>query len=214
MVQPRKTALAVLGLLLTTLLFTGAARADGAEKGLETAIFAGGCFWCVESDFDNVPGVLKTISGYTGGVTPNPTYKQVVAENTGHREAVQITYDPKKVTYAHLVDVLFHSVDPTDGGGQFCDRGHSYTTAIYATTPEQKRIAEEVKRKLQASGVLKKPIVTPIEDAGPFFPAEEYHQDFYTKSPVRYNFYRFNCGRNARVQALWGADAHKGIAKH
>ncbi|MDD9905106.1 MAG: peptide-methionine (S)-S-oxide reductase MsrA [Rhodospirillaceae bacterium] len=214
MFKPRISAPLILSLLFSAALLAGPARADTAEKGLETAIFAGGCFWCVESDFDKVPGVVKTISGFSGGVTPNPTYKQVVTESTGHREVVQITFDPKKVTYAHLVDVLFHSVDPTDGGGQFCDRGHSYSTAIYATTPEQKKTAEAVKKKLQDSGVLKKPIVTPIEDAGPFFPAEEYHQDFYTKSPVRYKFYRFNCGRNARVQALWGENAHKGIAKH
>ena len=214
MFKPRISASVILSLLFSAALLAGPARADTAEKGLETAIFAGGCFWCVESDFDKVPGVVKTISGFSGGVTPNPTYKQVVTESTGHREVVQITFYPKKVTYAHLVDVLFHSVDPTDGGGQFCDRGHSYSTAIYATTPEQKKTAEAVKKKLQDSGVLKKPIVTPIEDAGPFFPAEEYHQDFYTKSPVRYSFYRFNCGRNARVQALWGENAHKGIAKH
>jgi peptide-methionine (S)-S-oxide reductase len=214
MFKPRISASLILSLLFSAALLAGPARADTAEKGLETAIFAGGCFWCVESDFDKVPGVVKTISGFSGGVTPNPTYKQVVTEITGHREVVQITFDPKKVTYAHLVDVLFHSVDPTDGGGQFCDRGQSYSTAIYATTPEQKKTAEAVKKKLQDSGVLKKPIVTPIEDAGPFFPAEEYHQDFYTKSPVRYKFYRFNCGRNARVQALWGENAHKGIAKH
>jgi len=214
MFKPRISASLILSLLFSAALLAGPARADTAEKGLETAIFAGGCFWCVESDFDKVPGVVKTISGFSGGVTPNPTYKQVVTESTGHREVVQITFYPKKVTYAHLVDVLFHSVDPTDGGGQFCDRGHSYSTAIYATTPEQKKTAEAVKKKLQDSGVLKKPIVTPIEDAGPFFPAEEYHQDFYTKSPVRYKFYRFNCGRNARVQALWGENAHKGIAKH
>tara|TARA_A100001037_G_scaffold85286_1_gene77405 strand:+ start:978 stop:1622 length:645 start_codon:yes stop_codon:yes gene_type:complete len=214
MFKPRISASLILSLLFSAALLAGPARAYTAEKGLETAIFAGGCFWCVESDFDKVPGVVKTISGFSGGVTPNPTYKQVVTESTGHHEVVQITFDPKKVTYAHLVDVLFHSVDPTDGGGQFCDRGHSYSTAIYATSPEQKKTAEAVKKKLQDSGVLKKPIVTPIEDAGPFFPAEEYHQDFYTKSPVRYKFYRFNCDRNARVQALWGENAHKGIAKH
>ena len=219
----------VLGSLLSAILFTNPVQSEPTEKGLEIAIFAGGCFWCVEFDFDKVPGVVKTISGFSGGDFPNPTYKQVVTSNTGHREvvqvtydsamddhteAIQITYDPKKVTYAHLVSVLFHSVDPTDGGGQFCDRGHSYTTAIYVTTPEQKRIAEEVKNKLQESKVLKAPIVTPIKHAGPFFPAEEYHQDFYRKSPVRYKFYRFNCGRNARLLALWGKDAHKGTPKH
>jgi len=204
----------VLGSLLSAILFTNSVQSEPTEKGLEIAIFAGGCFWCVEFDFDKVPGVVKTISGFSGGDLPNPTYKQVVTSNTGHREVVQVTYDPKKVTYAHLVSVLFHSVDPTDGGGQFCDRGHSYTTAIYVTTPEQKRIAEEVKKKLQESKVLKAPIVTPIKHAGPFFPAEEYHQDFYRKSPVRYKFYRFNCGRNARLQALWGKDALKGTPKH
>ena len=214
MFKPRIGASFLLGLLFSAILLTSPLRAEKATDGTEIAIFAGGCFWCVESDFDGVPGVLKTISGFTGGKTANPTYKQVVTESTGHREAVQITYDPKKVTYAHLVDILFHSVDPTDKGGQFCDRGFSYTTAIYATTPEQKRVAEKVKMKLQDSGVLKAPIVTPIEDAGPFFAAEGYHQDFYKKSAVRYNFYRFNCGRNARVQALWGENAHKGIAKH
>ena len=204
----------VLGSLLSAILFANSVQSEPTEKGLEIAIFAGGCFWCVEFDFDKVPGVVKTISGFSGGDLPNPTYKQVVTSNTGHREVVQVTYDPKKVTYAHLVSVLFHSVDPTDGGGQFCDRGHSYTTAIYVTTPEQKRIAEEVKKKLQESTVLKAPIVTPITHAGPFFPAEEYHQDFYRKSPVRYKFYRFNCGRNARLQALWGKDALKGTPKY
>ena len=137
----------VLGSLLSAILFTNSVQSEPTEKGLKIAIFAGGCFWCVEFDFDKVPGVVKTISGFSGGDLPNPTYKQVVTSNTGHREVVQVTYDPKKVTYAHLVSVLFHSVDPTDGGGQFCDRGHSYTTAIYVTTPEQKRIAEEVKKK-------------------------------------------------------------------
>ncbi|NKB54787.1 MAG: peptide-methionine (S)-S-oxide reductase MsrA [Alphaproteobacteria bacterium] len=204
----------VLGLLLSALSATAFAQAGTSEKDLKTAIFAGGCFWCVESDFDNVPGVVRTISGYTGGITPNPTYKQVSADNTGHREAVQITYDPKKVSCAALVDILFHSVDPTDGGGQFCDRGESYKTAIFATSAEQKRIAQETKHTLQESKILKDPIVTTIEDAGPFFPAEDYHQDYYKKNPVRYRFYRHRCGRDGRVEALWGKDAHRGIAKH
>ena len=214
MPNARTSAAIFLGMLLSAALLTSPARGAAAESDLRTAIFAGGCFWCVESDFDAVPGVVETVSGYTGGITPNPTYKQVTYEKTGHREAVRITYDPKKVSYETLVDILFHSVDPTDDGGQFCDRGESYTTAIFATTPEQKRIAEAVKRKLQDSGILKDPILTPIEDAGPFFPAEDYHQDYYEKNPVRYRFYRLRCGRDGRVQALWGADAHKGIAKH
>jgi peptide-methionine (S)-S-oxide reductase len=214
MLKPRTNVLLALGLLLSATLSGGLTHAKTAENGLEIAIFAGGCFWCVESDFDNVPGVMETISGYTGGFTPNPTYKQVSKDNTGHYEAVRIIYDPKKVTYKTLVEILWRSVDPTDDGGQFCDRGNSYKTAIFATSPEQKRIAEASKREIDDSGVLKKPIVTAIADAGPFFPAEEYHQNFYKKSPVRYRFYRLRCGRDGRVEALWGKDAHRGIAKH
>ena len=185
-----------------------------AENDLRIATFAGGCFWCVEADFDNVPGVVRTVSGYTGGSLKNPTYRLVSVGGTGHREAVQIFYDPKKVTYAMLLDVLWRSVDPTDGGGQFCDRGESYETAIFANSTEQKRLAEDSKRKLQASGVLKQPIVTPIEVAGPFYPAEDYHQDYYKKSSIRYKIYRYGCGRDARIKELWGKDAHLGIAKH
>ena len=203
---------AFIGGLFSALSLAGPAHA--ADTGLETAIFAGGCFWCVESDFDGVPGVVETISGYTGGITPNPTYQQVSHGNTGHHEAVKVTYDPKKVSYATLVDVFWHSVDPTDAGGQFCDRGESYKTAIFALTPEQKRIAEESKKALQASGVLKDPVVTKIEDAGPFFPAEDYHQNYYKENPLRYRFYRLRCGRDSRIEALWGKDAHRGIAKH
>ena len=190
------------------------APAGAAAKGEAVATFAGGCFWCVESDFDHVPGVTRTVSGYTGGLLKNPTYKQVTYGSTGHREAVQIFFDPKKVTYAQLLEVFWRSVDPTDGRGQFCDRGESYETAIYANTPEQKRLAEESKRKLQEAGILKKPIVTPIHTAGAFYPAEDYHQDYYTKNPLRYRFYRFRCGRDARVKELWGDQAHKGIEKH
>jgi peptide-methionine (S)-S-oxide reductase len=209
----RTFALISLGFLLLSALAIGTARAEPADKGHETAIFAGGCFWCVESDFDSVPGVIRTISGYTGGITPNPNYKLVSTNTTGHREAVEITYDPKKVSYETLVDILFHSVDPTDSGGQFCDRGESYKTAIFVTSPAQKKIAEEIKQKLQDTGVLQKPIVTTIEEAGPFFPAETYHQDYYEKNPLRYKLYRYRCGRDARIEAIWGKDAHRGIAK-
>ena len=190
------------------------AKDGAAAKGEAVATFAGGCFWCVESDFDHVPGVTRTVSGYTGGLLKNPTYKQVTYGSTGHREAVQIFFDPKKVTYAELLEVFWRSVDPTDARGQFCDRGESYETAIYANTPEQKRLAEESKRKLEESGVLKKPVVTPIHTAGAFYPAEVEHQDYYTKNPLRYRFYRFRCGRDARVKELWGDQAHKGIGKH
>ncbi len=202
--------------MLAAMIGGGALAADemAASGEQRIATFAGGCFWCVESDFDNVPGVSRTISGYTGGQSKDPTYKQVSVGGTGHREAVQIFYDPKKVTYAALLKVFWRSVDPTDAGGQFCDRGVSYETAIFANSPEQQRLAEASKRKLQQSGALKRPIVTPIEMAGPFYAAEDYHQDYYKKNPLRYNFYRFGCRRDARIKDLWGEDAHKGIAKH
>ncbi len=185
-----------------------------APKGEAVATFAGGCFWCVESDFDTVPGVLRTISGYTGGVLIDPTYKQVSAGGSGHIEAVRILFDPKKVSYATLLEIFWRSVDPTDDGGQFCDRGESYKTAIYANSAEQKRLAEASKGRLQRSGVLKRPVVTPIETAGPFYPAEDYHQDFYKKSALRYKIYRYGCGRDARIRKLWGAEAHRGITLH
>ena len=183
-------------------------------KGEAVATFAGGCFWCVEADFDKVPGVVRTVSGYTGGPVKNPTYEKVSAGGTGHREAVRIFYDPKKVSYGKLLDIFWRSVDPTDAGGQFCDRGRSYETAIFANSPAQRRLAEASQRKLKESGVLKKPIVTPIETAGAFYPAEDYHQDYYKKSPLRYRLYRFSCRRDARVREVWGKDAYRGIPAH
>ncbi len=215
MLQRYLPAALTVALLLSTGPTLGAApNSDAAEDGLEVAIFAGGCFWCVESDFDKVPGVVRTISGYTGGALSNPTYKQVSAGGTGHIEAVQIFYDPKQVAYETLVDIFWRSVDPTDGGGQFCDRGESYETAIFANSPEQKQQAEASKGTLARAGLLKQPIVTPIEAAGPFYPAEDYHQDYYNKNPLRYWFYRSRCGRDSRVEELWGEDAYRGIAEH
>ena len=215
MPQSRYRAVLAGVLLLSAGLSLGTASLSrAAEDGLEVATFAGGCFWCVESDFDQVPGVVRTISGYTGGTLPDPTYKRVTAGGTGHREAVQIFYDPKRVSYAALVEIFWRSVDPTDGGGQFCDRGESYETAIFANSPEQKRLAEESKQALEMSAVLDRPIVTPIELAGPFYPAEGYHQDYYEKNPIRYNFYRYRCGRDDRIEDLWGAEAFRGIADH
>ena len=194
----------------------GAQDAGGAQPAsgkAAVATFAGGCFWCVEADFDGVPGVLRTVSGYTGGMVRNPSYEQVVAGGTGHVEAVRIFYDPNKVTYEKLLDAFWHSVDPTDAGGQFCDRGHSYTTAIFANTPEQKRLAEGSKARLQKSGALEAPVVTPVETAGPFYRAEGYHQDYYRKNPLRYRIYRYGCGRDGRLRELWGDDAMRGIEK-
>ena len=202
-------------LLLFAALTVGVSpRSRAAENDRRIATFAGGCFWCVESDFDSVLGVVRTVSGYTGGSLKTPTYKQVSAGGTGHLEAVQIFYNPKKVTYAMLLDVFWRSIDPTDGGGQFCDRGQSYGTSIFTNSPEQKRLAEDSKHKLQTTGVLKQPIVTPIKIAGPFYPAEEYHQNYYKKKPIHYKLYRYSCGRDARIKELWGKDAHLGIAKH
>lgn len=215
--MPQKFVHAVfaIALLLSTTLSIGTSSiSSAAENDLQVAIFAGGCFWCVEADFDNVPGVVRTISGYTGGVLIDPTYKQVSASGTGHREAVQIFYDPKKVNYATLLEIFWRSVDPTDDGGQFCDRGESYKTAIFANSPKQKRLAEDSKRKLQLSAVLNQPIVTSIEVAGPFYPAEDYHQNYYKKNPLSYKYYRDGCGRDARIKELWGKDAHRGIVKH
>ena len=174
----------------------------------KTAIFAGGCFWCVESDFDAVPGVLSTVSGYIGGQNERPTYEN----HPGHREAVEIKYDSTKVSYSQLLDVFWHSVDPTDGGGQFCDRGYAYTTGIYAVNPIDKAAAEASKAKMQAE--LNKPIITEIVAAPTFWPAEDYHQNYYQENPVRYKYYRYACGRDARVEEVWGASARKGIPTH
>ena len=185
-----------------------------AGDDLAVATFAGGCFWCVESDFDTVPGVVETISGYTGGTVANPGYKQVTEGGTGHREAVQIRYDPKQVSYERLLHIFWRSVDPTDDGGQFCDRGDSYQTAIFAGNDEERRLAEASKEALERSAVLDAPVVTPIEPAKEFYLAEGYHQDYYTKNPVRYRFYRFSCGRDSRVQQVWGNQAHDGIEGH
>ena len=185
-----------------------------AADELAVATFAGGCFWCVESDFDKVPGVVETISGYTGGTVDNPTYKQVTAGGTGHREAVQIRYDPQRVSYGRLLHIFWRSVDPTDGDGQFCDRGESYQTAIFVGNEEERLLAEASKEALEQSAVLDAPVVTPIEPARTFYPAEGYHQDYYSMNPVRYRFYRFSCGRDSRVQQVWGKQAHDGIESH
>jgi peptide-methionine (S)-S-oxide reductase len=187
---------------LALLLAAAAPAAAPAQKAQAVAVFAGGCFWCSESDFDKLPGVLSTTSGYTGGKLVNPTYKQVSAGGTGHIEAVRIVYDPAKVSYAKLVSHLFQTVDPLDGGGQFCDRGDHYRAAIFAATPAEQRIAAAAKAR--AATVLKKPIATLILPAAKFYPAEDYHQDYYKKNPVKYKYYRTSCGRDAQVKKVWG----------
>ncbi len=189
-------------------------RAAAAEA---RAYFAGGCFWCVEADFEKVQGVNEVVSGFMGGSVANPTYKQVTAGGTGHYEAVEVRYDPSVVSYSQLLNLFFRSVDPTDAGGQFCDRGESYRTAIFATNAQEKSAAEQAKAKAQSD--LGQKIVTPVRNAAAFYPAEEYHQDYYKGSSIiltrrgpksqkeAYKFYRSACGRDARVKQLWGSAA-------
>jgi len=175
-------------------------------KNLKTATFAGGCFWCVESDFEKVDGVIEAVSGYTGGQEPDPTYKEVSAGGTGHAEAVQVRYDPDKVTYKELLDVFWRHVDPTDAGGQFVDRGSQYRPAIFYHDEEQKRIAEESKSELDKSGRFSKPIAAEIVPLSEFYSAEEYHQDYYDKNPVRYKLYRYGSGRDQFINSTWGSE--------
>lgn len=178
---------------------------DGPRTdGLEVAIFAGGCFWCVEADFDEVPGVVGTLSGYTGGHKEFPTYREVARKTTGHLEAVGIVFDPAKVTYAQLLERFWPSIDPTDARGQFCDRGEPYKTAIFYRNEEQERLARASREALERSGKLKRPIVTEILPAKTFWPAEAPHQNYWRKNPMRYTYYRFGCGRDERLEQLWG----------
>jgi peptide-methionine (S)-S-oxide reductase len=197
--------------LVFVLAAAGLAGAQSAQKSQPrqaVATFAGGCFWCLESDFDPVPGVISTVSGYIGGTVKNPTYQQVSAGGTRHAEAVEITYDPSKVTYAQLLDHFWRNVDPTQKDGQFCDIGDQYRTAIFVHDDEQRRLAEESRKKIAAD--LGKPVHTEIAKAGTFYKAEDYHQDFYKKSELRYKFYRWNCGRDQRLEQLWGKPKGEG----
>jgi peptide-methionine (S)-S-oxide reductase len=170
--------------------------------GQAVAIFAGGCFWCTESDFDKVTGVVSTTSGYIGGSVKNPTYQQVSAGRTGHTEGVKIVYDPSRVSYQKLLTYYWRSIDPTVKNAQFCDHGSQYRSAIFVGNEAERKLAEATKQKVAAE--LKKPIYTEIAAASTFYPAEEYHQDFYKKNPTKYKFYRWNCGRDQRLEKLWG----------
>jgi len=194
--------LAALGLFICGI--GGAATQSTAPARTETAIFAGGCFWCVEADFDKVPGVLSTTSGYTGGRVANPTYNQVSAGGTGHAEAVEVVYDPAKVTYDKLLDVFWHNIDPLVKNRQFCDAGDQYRSAIFVRNDEQRRLADASLKKVAAELKDKGTIYTEIVAAGPFYKAEDYHQDYYLKNPVRYKYYRWNCGRDQRLEEIWG----------
>ena len=179
---------------------------NSTAQNLDQATFAGGCFWCIEAPFDKLPGVVSAISGYTGGPEENPTYGQVSSGSTGHLEAVQVTYDPQKVTYRELLDLFWRQFDPTDAGGSFYDRGHHYTSAVFYHNEEQKKLAEASKIALDKSGRFAKPIVTPIHPQMKFYPAEDYHQDYHKKNPSHYNRYRTGSGRDKFIQEVWGTE--------
>jgi peptide-methionine (S)-S-oxide reductase len=189
------------------LALAGAAQAQGAPQqpgpGRAIATFAGGCFWCVEADFDKLPGVISTTSGYTGGTLANPDYRQVSAGGSGHAEAVEVVYDPRQVSFEQLLDYFWRQVDPLAKNRQFCDVGDQYRTAIFVHNDEQRRLAEAAKKTIAAR--LKQPVHTEIAPAGPFYKAEDYHQDYYLKNPAKYKFYRWNCGRDQRLEQLWGS---------
>lgn len=212
----RRLSIPLLSLLLAVPAF--AAPASPAAKPAvpakvaprtQLATFAGGCFWCMETQFEGFKGVKRVTSGYTGGHKDHPTYEEVGAHTTGHLESVEIEFDPSVVSYAELLDRFWHGIDPTQDDGQFCDIGETYRSAIFAHDATQKKLAIESKQKLEASHVLRKPIVTEIRDASVFWPAEEYHQDFWKKNPVRYHEYREGCGRDRRLAELWGKNAVK-----
>ena len=197
---PRIAALAIVAAL--------AAPAFAADRpALAKATFAGGCFWCMEPPFEALDGVVSVTSGYTGGTKLNPTYEEVSAGGTGHAESVEIAYDPAKVSYEKLLDVFWHNVDPTTANRQFCDKGTQYRTAIFYHDDTQHRLAEESKQALERAHTLPGPIVTEIVAAGTFYPAEEYHQDYAKKNPIRYRYYRYGCGRDARLREVWGEAA-------
>jgi peptide-methionine (S)-S-oxide reductase len=196
----------VFGLLAVPVVLVAAATAKAAGN-LDKADFAGGCFWCMEHPFDSLPGVVSVTSGYTGGQKKNPTYEEVSAGGTGHAESVQVVYDPAKITYEKLLDVFWVNIDPTTKDRQFCDRGNQYRSAIFYRTEEQHRAALRSKAALEKSKPFKDPVVTEIVAAGEFYPAEEYHQHYYKKNPIRYWYYRNGCGRDQRLKELWGKAA-------
>lgn len=207
----------ILGITLMVALAGFAADATGNDMErskmekttgiLEKATFAGGCFWCMEAPFDTLPGVVSVAVGYTGGTVENPTYEQVSAGRTGHAEAVQIVYDPSRTGYGKLLEIFWHNVDPTVKDRQFCDVGSQYRTGIFYHSEEQRTLAEKSREELRKNKPFPGPVVTEITAAGTFYPAEEYHQHYYKKNPIRYTYYRTSCGRDGRLKQLWGKDA-------
>ena len=203
----RHNLLCLVLLLAAALAVPAGARAEAAdtEQGLASAVFAGGCFWCMEPPFDALEGVVSTTSGYIGGHVPDPRYEQVAAGGTGHAEAVKIVYRPDQIRYETLLDVFWKNIDPLDEGGQFCDRGDQYRSGIFYADEEQRHIAEQSLERLKQSARFTEPIVTAIVPASEFYPAEDYHQDYYQKNPLRYKVYRYGCGRDRRLEELWGS---------
>ena len=198
---------ALMALSVAVAAHAGAQAPKDPPPGKALATFAGGCFWCMEAPYDKLDGVITTTSGYMGGTKKNPTYGEVSSGSTGHTEVVQVVYDPAKVSYEKLLDVYWHNVDPTVTDRQFCDVGSQYRTAIFVHTEDQRKAAEKSKDEVAKTKPFKEPIVTPVVAAGDFWPAEDYHQDYYIKNPVRYTYYRTGCGRDARLKSLWGAAA-------
>ncbi|RPI46525.1 MAG: peptide-methionine (S)-S-oxide reductase [Betaproteobacteria bacterium] len=200
-----RVALPLFWLLATAALLLSPAHAQQKPApGLEIATFAGGCFWCMEPPYDELPGVVSTTSGYIGGHKKNPTYEEVSAGNTGHTEAVRVVYDPKKVTYQKLLEVFWRNIDPTTPNAQFCDHGSQYRSGIFYHNEEQRRLAQASRDQVERTKRFREPIVTEITAATMFYPAEDYHQDYYKKNSLRYKFYRANCGRDTRLEQLWG----------
>jgi len=199
--MPWKSTLGILFLCSAGMV----SMADAVVAGEQKATFAGGCFWCVEHPYNHHEGVLAAVSGYTGGLQPNPSYEQVSGGGTGHAEAVEITFDPKKTSYEDLLDTFWKQIDPTDDGGQFADRGSQYRPVIFYHDAEQKRLAEASRDALLASGRFDRPIVVDIVPASTFYPAEDYHQDYADKNPIRYRYYRFNSGRDQFLERVWGS---------
>ena len=202
-----KTILRALSFSLLLVASGMVINSTGQAAELEKATFAGGCFWCMVPPFEALSGVVSVTSGYTGGHKKDPTYEEVSSGTTGHAESVEIVYDPSKISYSKLLDVFWHNIDPTAKDGQFCDFGEQYRTAIFYHNEEQKKLAEDSKKAIEQSKVLPGPVYTQIVPASVFYKAEEYHQDYYRKNPVRYKFYRWNCGRDQRLKEIWGSEA-------
>lgn len=205
--RSRLAALRRVVLIILSLVTWHVTASPASAATLEKATFAGGCFWCMEEAFEAVPGVVSVVSGYTGGTQPDPTYEQVSAGRTGHAESVEVVFDPARVSYEQLLEVFWRNVDPTTADRQFCDRGNQYRPAIFYHTDTQHTLAQESKQRIDREKTFPDPLRMEITAASAFYQAEEYHQDFYKRNPIRYKFYKFNCGRTQRLEELWGKKA-------